>query len=126
MPDASPTSSRSSCGWTRRQHLAEDLAGEDEAGEVVLLPLVALTDHAHGLIAGVDERERGLVPSECLLHESERLVLVQLDESVGDRLQLIHGASSATGWPGPTCVSRDTWSARQRNHPQLTGRASKS
>ena len=32
-----------------------------------------------------------------LLHEPERLVLVEFDERLGDRLQLSHGASSATG-----------------------------
>ena len=109
-----------------REYLFEDLAGEDEAGEVVLLALVALPDDAHGLLAGVYERERVFARGQRLLYKPERFVFVQLDESVGDGLQLIHGASSSSPRPGPTCVSSDTWSARHKNQPQLTGRSSKS
>ena len=108
------------------EYLFEDLSGKDEAGEVVLPALVALADDAHGLFAGVYDGERAFARGQAScasLSVSSSSSSMRASEMA---FQLIHGASSSSPRPGPTCVSSDTWSARHRNQPQLTGRSSKS
>ena len=68
----------------RGARLLEDLAGEDELGEVVLAGLEPVADDAHAVLELAQDGERGFAGVQLLLDEACRLVRLQFAHRLGE------------------------------------------
>ena len=61
-------------------HFAENLAGHDQSGNVVLALLVALPDDPHALVAIFKNLQRVAAGSESFMHQFKHGVFFQIGE----------------------------------------------
>ena len=76
-------------GLGHLEHLAEDLARQDQPRQVVLMAFVPFADDAHGLLADLHERERPYAVSEGLAGEVERGLLVEFHQCFAEALEAV-------------------------------------